>query len=201
MNKCNRLVAGSNPARGAYKILNTPWGVFLFLYAPRERVTKRHSRQDSKTLPAYFGACEQNSDKVYWSCNDRNSCPFNVVYYQNTYHMPRKETRTYTDRAEYMKLAVIKRRKKVRDMALEYKGGACQICGYNKSKRALSFHHINPDTKEFGISYRGFTRSWDKTRAELDKCILLCMNCHMEVHDGITKLPIKLLNKINFSKF
>jgi hypothetical protein len=52
--------------------------------------------------------------------------------------MPRKETRTYADRAEYMKLAVIKRRKKVRDMALEYKGGACQICSYNKSKRALS---------------------------------------------------------------
>lgn len=104
--------------------------------------------------------------------------------------MPRKETRTYADRAEYMKLAVIKRRKKVRDMALEYKGGCCQICGYCKSKRALSFHHIDPTQKDFGISFRGFTRSWDKTKTELDKCILLCMNCHMEVHDGMTKLPL-----------
>lgn len=103
--------------------------------------------------------------------------------------MTRKETRTYADRAEYMKLAVIKRRKKVRDMALEYKGGCCQICKYSRSKRALSFHHVNPATKEFGISYRGFTRSWDKTKAELDKCILLCMNCHMEIHEGLAKLP------------
>ena len=112
-----------------------------------------------------------------------------MVYLHEYTTMPRKETRTYADRAEYMKLAVIKRRKKVRDMALEYKGGACQICGYTKSKRALSFHHIDPSTKEFGISYRGFTRSWEKTKAELDKCILLCMNCHMEIHDGISKLP------------
>jgi 5-methylcytosine-specific restriction endonuclease McrA len=103
--------------------------------------------------------------------------------------MLRKETRTYADRAEYLKKAVIKRRKKVRDMALEYKGGSCQICGYKKSKRALSFHHIDPNKKDFGISTRGFTRSWEKTKSELDKCVLLCMNCHMEIHDGVTQLP------------
>jgi hypothetical protein len=50
------------------------------------------------------------------------------------YTMSKKETRTYADRAEYLKLAVIKRRKRVRDMALAYKGGKCCICGYNKSK-------------------------------------------------------------------
>jgi 5-methylcytosine-specific restriction endonuclease McrA len=108
--------------------------------------------------------------------------------------MPRKETRTYADRAEYMKLAVIKRRKKVREMALEYKGGCCQICGYKKSKRSLSFHHIDPANKDFGISFRGFTRSWDKTKIELDKYILLCMNCHMEVHEGITEIPAPEVN-------
>jgi 5-methylcytosine-specific restriction endonuclease McrA len=106
--------------------------------------------------------------------------------------MARKETRTYADRAEYLKIAVVKRRKKVRDMALEYKGGSCQICGYTKSKRALSFHHIDPKKKDFGISTRGFTRSWEKTRNELDKCILLCMNCHMEIHDGITQLTVAI---------
>jgi 5-methylcytosine-specific restriction endonuclease McrA len=102
--------------------------------------------------------------------------------------MPRKETRTYADRAEYMKAAVIKRRKKVRDMALDYKGGACTKCGYSRCKRALSFHHIDPTIKDFGISFRGFTRSWDKTKAELDKCVLLCANCHMELHDGVITL-------------
>lgn len=73
----------------------------------------------------------------------------------------------------------------------EYMGGKCQICGYNKCSRALTFHHINPKEKSFGISARGFTRSWDKIKKELDKCILLCSNCHMEVHDGLTQLPVR----------
>ena len=103
--------------------------------------------------------------------------------------MKRKETRTYADRAEYLKKAVALRRRKIRRMALEYKGGSCQICGYQKSQRALTFHHLDPKKKSFGLAHKGITRSWEKTRDELDKCVLLCMNCHMEVHDGITQLP------------
>jgi len=103
-----------------------------------------------------------------------------------------KETRKYSDRAEYMKAAVTKRRKKLRSMAVEYGGGKCQICGYKKSQRALSFHHKNPKEKSFGISVRGLTRSWDKIQKELDKCILICANCHMELHDGITQLPTEM---------
>ena len=88
-----------------------------------------------------------------------------------------------------MREAVKKRRKKLREMAREYAGGKCVICGYNKCPRALSFHHRDPSKKDFGVSDRGITRSWDKTRAEIDKCVLLCANCHMEVHSGITQLP------------
>ena len=106
--------------------------------------------------------------------------------------MPKRlaDTRTYADRAEYLKKAVSDRRRKLRDMAIEYGGGECQICGYKKSKRALSFHHRNPEEKDFGLSARGLTRSWEKTKIELDKCVLVCANCHMEIHDGlIKKLP------------
>jgi 5-methylcytosine-specific restriction endonuclease McrA len=105
--------------------------------------------------------------------------------------MPRKETRTYADRAVYMREAVKKRRKKLREMAREYKGGKCQICGYKKCSRALSFHHLDPHKKDFTISAKGLTRSWTKLQEEIDKCILLCVNCHMEVHEGITQLPIE----------
>lgn len=70
---------------------------------------------------------------------------------------------------------------KMKERCVEYKGGQCNNCGYNKSLRALVFHHVNPSKKEFGIAsnYRG----WDKTKKELDKCVLLCSNCHMEEHD------------------
>lgn len=105
------------------------------------------------------------------------------------------EKRTYADRAEYMREAVKRRRKKLREMAREYKGGKCAICGYNKCQRALSFHHRDPDQKDFGISARGLTRSWEKIKAEIDKCILLCANCHMEVHDGLAQLPREILGR------
>ena len=55
--------------------------------------------------------------------------------------------------------------------------------------QALEFHHTDSDGKDFGISAKGYTRSWEEVRKELDKCILLCANCHREVHEGITQLP------------
>lgn len=102
--------------------------------------------------------------------------------------MPRKEKRTYADRADYIKAAVAKRRKKVRLMAIEYAGGSCQLCGYSKCNRALGFHHKDPSKKGFGLSASGLTRSWDKTRHEIDKCILVCANYHIEIHEGVRKL-------------
>lgn len=99
------------------------------------------------------------------------------------------ERRKYADRAEYLIKAVIKRRRRLKVMAIEYKGGKCQICSYNKCVAALVFHHLDPYQKDFGLSMRGLTRSWEKIKQELDKCILLCANCHQEVHDGITNLP------------
>lgn len=64
-----------------------------------------------------------------------------------------------------------------------YKGGKCIVCGYNKSIRALQFHHLDPTQKDFGIS--GTTKSFEKLKPELDKCVLLCANCHGEVHEGL----------------
>ena len=100
-----------------------------------------------------------------------------------------KDKRKYADRAEYLKKAVDKRRKLIRKMAIEYKAGKCAICGYDKSINALEFHHLDSGKKDFGISAKGYTRSWKQVKDELDKCILLCSNCHREVHDGITQLP------------
>lgn len=90
------------------------------------------------------------------------------------------DKRKYQDRAQYLIKAVAKRRRKVKQMAIEYKGDKCQICGYNKYQGALEFHHIN-GKKEFGIGDKGYTRSWESIKSELDKCILVCANCHREI--------------------
>ena len=95
------------------------------------------------------------------------------------------ERRTYADRRNYLIDAVRKRRKIVRFKALTYKGGRCQRCGYDRCMEALEFHHLTSTKKDFGISSKGYTRSWDKIRAELEKCLLLCANCHREVHSSL----------------
>lgn len=99
-----------------------------------------------------------------------------------------KETRTYADRRQYMIKAVAKRRAKIRIMAREHMGGKCMRCGYSKYPEVLEFHHKNPSEKEFSISYRGHCRSWKRVKAEIEKCDLLCANCHRELHAELDKL-------------
>ena len=100
------------------------------------------------------------------------------------------ERRTYADRREYMIEAVAKRRRKIREMAADYKGSKCMFCGYERYIGALDFHHT--EDKSFGISDKGYTRSWDRVKKELDKCILLCANCHRELHAGLLQLPAEM---------
>lgn len=100
------------------------------------------------------------------------------------------DNRKYRDRREALIKAVAKRRRKIKEMAIEYKGGECQTCGYNKCHGALELHHLDKDDKGFGIGDKGYTRSWEKVRVELDKCVLLCANCHREVSAGILIIPM-----------
>lgn len=74
-------------------------------------------------------------------------------------------------------------RAEVKRKAVEYKGGACCICGYNTVLSALDFHHIDPTIKNYGIS--SGTKSFESIKDELDKCILVCRNCHSEIHEGL----------------
>jgi len=92
------------------------------------------------------------------------------------------DRRTYSDKRQYLIRAVHKRRKKIRQMAVEYKDGRCEICGYDRCMEALEFHHNNSSDKDFSISDKGYTRSWKRVKEELDKCIMVCANCHRELH-------------------
>lgn len=69
-------------------------------------------------------------------------------------------------------------------------GGKCAICGYNKYIGALQFHHINPKEKKFGIS-TGNCRAFEEDVNESKKCILVCSNCHNEIHGGLVKQELK----------
>ena len=83
----------------------------------------------------------------------------------------------------------------IKSWAIEYKGEKCEICGYNRCKEALDFHHLIPEEKEFKISDRNLpTSDWPRIKKELDKCILVCANCHREIHNNYINLE-EFLNK------
>lgn len=77
--------------------------------------------------------------------------------------------------------AVSNKRRKNKIALVEYKGGKCEICGYNKCIEALAFHHLDPSQKDFGVS-NGDIKSLETLKREVDKCILVCNNCHAEIH-------------------
>jgi len=84
--------------------------------------------------------------------------------------------------------AMKRRRQRMRVEIREYKGGKCLICGYNKCIDALDFHHIDPSKKEFGFGKKSYSTSMDKLKKEADKCVLVCANCHREIHAGLIDL-------------
>lgn len=71
------------------------------------------------------------------------------------------------------------RRFRLKEKSVEYLGGKCSKCGYNRCIIALEFHHKDPSKKSFTISGK-HCLSWQRIREELDKCVLLCANCHRE---------------------
>ena len=101
------------------------------------------------------------------------------------YHYERSKGHTKTKCGSCL---VNERRHEVKRRAVAYKGGKCEICGYDRCLRALVFHHRNPKEKDLSVS-GNHCRKWSLLRAELGKCALLCCRCHTEVHDGLVTLP------------
>ena len=79
--------------------------------------------------------------------------------------------------------SVINWRKRTKIKLIEYKGGSCEKCNYNKSVSALQFHHLDPKEKDFQIG--GSSYSFENLKKEVDKCILVCANCHIEIHEEL----------------
>lgn len=86
--------------------------------------------------------------------------------------------------SDYTTLKMRIRHKRLKQRAVDYKGGKCETCGYDKCLSALEFHHTDPNEKDFGIA--SSTRSWESVKAELIKCKMLCSNCHREEHERLT---------------
>ena len=96
---------------------------------------------------------------------------------------------TRLDKRKHQK-TILRRSMKIQ--AIKLLGGKCSICGYDRCVDALEFHHENPQEKEFKLG-SGNTMSWTEYKKEALKCVLLCSNCHKEIHSEIGYI----FNKVN----
>ena len=93
------------------------------------------------------------------------------------------------------------RRNFLKRRLVEHRGGKCEICNYDKCIRALEFHHADPQSKEISISKELFRDKapnenlFNKLKKETEKCILVCRNCHAEIHQGLIQADGKKLNR------
>ena len=99
---------------------------------------------------------------------------------------PYGSTLSDEERRKNKSKAVVAWRIRAKEKLVEYKGGKCIVCGYNKYVGNLTFHHLNPEEKDFNISGKSF--SIEALKKEVDKCALLCHICHGELHAGLIKL-------------
>ncbi len=81
-------------------------------------------------------------------------------------------------------------RRATKQRIVDSMGGKCQCCDYNRCTDSLDLHHIDPSEKDFGFGgMRANPKAWIKIAVELRKCVLVCRNCHGEIHAGVRTLP------------
>lgn len=105
----------------------------------------------------------------------KQDLPLEAYYYHRLEHWPSFYCKTCTNRQ------TMDRQLRLKQQACEYKGGRCQRCGYDRCLGALEFHRLDPAAKDFHLAKAKLT-NFEKVRSELDKCVLLCANCHREEH-------------------
>ena len=89
-----------------------------------------------------------------------------------------------TNRRHQSYLAQQKRGRERKAHLVHMKGGECQYCAYRLNLAALEFHHLSADEKDFQLDLRSLSnRSWSRILSEARKCILVCSNCHRELHN------------------
>lgn len=130
--------------------------------------------------------CSSECRAIYFKNKEpserRKTCSFCGIL-KTTENSFSKNNQSYCKKCNSIKTAIRSRKFKIK--CVEYKGGKCEKCGYDKCNAALEFHHKDPEKKDFGIASQKTRSLNEKVKLELDKCDLLCSNCHREEHERL----------------
>ena len=101
---------------------------------------------------------------------------------QSNFCSPQHKSLYYKDNNDYY-INKYNNGKNTRNFLVNYFENSCSICGYNKNSAALVFHHIEPKNKKFNITLKNcMIKNIEELQEEAAKCMLLCANCHAELH-------------------
>jgi hypothetical protein len=145
-----------------------------------------NQRLSTKKIAERLGRTEKTV--LYWERRHGLSPAFPAVG-----NASRRRRGSLEEMADAMTRAPIVHRRRLKVKAIGYKGGKCILCGYDRCNAALEFHHVDKGAKGFGLSRGGRIRSWESIMKELDKCVLVCANCHREVEAGARVIPANSL--------
>lgn len=81
-----------------------------------------------------------------------------------------------------------RRKQAIKRMLVEEAGGRCAVCGYDRCIINLHSHHVDPRQKKFAMTM-AIGKSIATFRAEAEKCVLVCANCHGEIEAGLIESP------------
>lgn len=179
-NKITNKILKNRPSNKNMKMNNMPC---LICHIGMGKKSKSKAIIIHRAVAENFLENKNNYQFVIFKDNNPNNVCANNLYWSKY-----KYGELYHKKSKCNAQLVSERRRKLKLMSVEYKGGKCLICGYNRCLAALEFHHTDPSEKDFGISARGFSRSWERIKKELDKCICVCSNCHKEIHEGLISL-------------
>lgn len=89
----------------------------------------------------------------------------------------------YKDKNKFLEYQRKRRQKRINYLRQIRKNGCCAFCGWKEHPEILNFHYLDPSSKEFGFSGSEIGNvKLEKLQQEIDKCILLCPNCHTWLH-------------------
>lgn len=119
--------------------------------------------------------------------NYQTNSPIRIYCYECSGESTRKNNTTRKHQKTML-------RRNMKLQAIKLLGSKCSICGYNKCVDALEFHHEDPNEKEFKLG-SGNTMAWKDYKKEALKCILVCSNCHKEIHSQLVYYKDKKQDK------
>jgi hypothetical protein len=161
-NKCGTTFLNTHVING--KVHNLQRRKFCLVCSPFEKHNTKNLGSDKSNNLKCISCQKQLSGKQRKFCSDGCKAQYGNNKYQD-YGSQQKRSR----------------RRKLKIISMM--GGKCSICGYNKNFSALSFHHTNPKDKCIKLDSRSLSNhSWEAIMKELQKCVLLCQNCHNETH-------------------